>query len=115
MDEHTTTSTSSWTYYSAGFIVLVTILISQTGGLRKNAFRVLGLYKQWRLLYLKLTGGRTEESEAERRVISGKVWEDFCESLKGAGASLVAPGCPAVSFLFGYFRFDLTVSVKEWV
>ena len=68
-----------------------------TGGVRKNAFRALNAYKKARIAYLRFTGGRTESSEAERRVVSGKVWEEWCDSLKSAGAALVAPGCPMVS------------------
>ena len=83
-------------YLGASILALIS-LIFLTGGIRKNGFRALALYKQARILYLKWTGGRTEASEAEKRVISGQAWENWCESLKTAGATMVAPGCPQVS------------------
>lgn len=79
-------------------LVVVPSLVVLTGGLRKNLFRVLGLYKRSRQVYLRYTGNRTEESEQERRVVSGKAWEDWCDSLKSANAALVAPGCPQDGF-----------------
>lgn len=79
-------------------LVVIPSAIVLTGGIRKNIFRLLGLYKRGRQIYLRLTGGRTEESELERRVISGKVWEEWCDSLKTANAALVAPGCPQDAF-----------------
>jgi len=89
---------AAYAVVGASLAALVTAVIF-TGGIRKNAYRALAAYKKARLTYLAWTGGRTEASEAEQRVISGKVWEDWCDALKAANAALVAPGCPMVSLV----------------
>lgn len=84
--------------YASTAVASLVALVAFTGGIRKNAIRALGLYKKARGYYLRFTGGRTEQSECERRVVTGKAWEDWCDSLKAAGAALVAPGCPQDPF-----------------
>ena len=46
---------------------------------------------------LKLRG-KTETDIHEERVISGKSWDEFCDNLKLAGASLAYPGTPKDAF-----------------
>ena len=46
---------------------------------------------------MKVTG-RTEADLNDRRVVSGKAWEDFCDNLKTAGAALLYPGTPRDPF-----------------
>lgn len=38
--------------------------------------------------------GQTPENVAAQRVVSGRSWEEFCDSLKAAGAAVVFPGAP---------------------
>ncbi|MDD4602217.1 MAG: DUF1214 domain-containing protein [Bacteroidales bacterium] len=42
--------------------------------------------------------GKTEEGLHANRVVSGKAWEEFCDRLKAAGASLLYPGAPRDPF-----------------
>lgn len=38
--------------------------------------------------------GQTPESVAEQRIVSGTSWDEFCDTLKSAGAAIVYPGTP---------------------
>ena len=42
--------------------------------------------------------GRSEEDIASQRVVSGESWDDFCDTLKAAGAALGFPGAPQDAF-----------------
>jgi hypothetical protein len=42
--------------------------------------------------------GKTEADIHAERVVSGKAWEEFCDNLKSAGASLMYPGAPRDPF-----------------
>ncbi|MBD3243021.1 MAG: hypothetical protein GF331_20685, partial [Chitinivibrionales bacterium] len=44
-------------------------------------------------LLLRLRGS-SEAKEAERRIMTGATWEQFCETLKAAGGSIVGMGAP---------------------
>jgi hypothetical protein len=46
----------------------------------------------WRLM------GETPEGIAERRIVSGEAWEEYCDTLKAAGAALRFPGTPQNPF-----------------
>jgi hypothetical protein len=65
--------------------------------MRKLLFLFLGALKGIRKLGLKFSG-KTEEDIAARRIVSGQAWEDFCDQLKLAGASLMYPGAPRDAF-----------------
>ena len=65
--------------------------------MRKLLFLFLRLLKAFRLIGLKLRG-KTEADIHAQRVISGKAWEEFCDNLKTAGASLMYPGAPRDAF-----------------
>ena len=42
--------------------------------------------------------GKSETDIADEELVSGKVWADFCDELKSAGASLRFPGAPTDAF-----------------
>ncbi len=46
---------------------------------------------------LKLRG-KTEQDVAAQRIVSGKAWEEYCDTLKAAGSALVFPGAPTDAF-----------------
>ena len=37
-------------------------------------------------------------SAEEERVVSGEAWDEFCDTLKAAGAAMLAPGAPRDPF-----------------
>lgn len=65
--------------------------------MRKIAFGLLGLFRRLSLFILKLRG-KTEADISAKRVVSGKSWDEFCDSLKAAGAALNFPGTPNDAF-----------------
>lgn len=42
--------------------------------------------------------GQTPAGIAEQRIVSGKSWEEFCDTLKAAGGAMVFPGAPRDAF-----------------
>ena len=65
--------------------------------MRKLAVALLGLFRRASLLLLKLRG-KTPDDIAERRVVGGQAWNEFCDTLKAAGAALNFPGAPRDPF-----------------
>jgi hypothetical protein len=63
----------------------------------KLLFLFLRVLKIFRRIGLKIRG-KTEDDVHAERVVSGKAWEEFCENLKSAGASLMYPGAPRDAF-----------------
>ncbi|MCG8668400.1 MAG: DUF1214 domain-containing protein [Pseudomonadales bacterium] len=65
--------------------------------MRKLLVGALGLFRQTNLWLLKVRG-KTLDDVAEQRLVSGQSWEEFCDTLKAAGASLTFPGAPTDPF-----------------
>ena len=63
----------------------------------KFAINLLGLFRRISLLLRRLRG-HTPDDVADRRVVSGESWSDFCDALKAAGAALSFPGTPRDPF-----------------
>lgn len=60
-------------------------------------FFFLRIVKSWHRIVQRLRG-RPETDPEAARIVSGKAWEEFCDNLKDAGASLVYPGAPRDAF-----------------
>lgn len=67
------------------------------GDAMKFAIKILNGFRKFSLLLLKLRG-KTLDDVAEQRIVSGQSWEEFCDTLKAAGASLTFPGTPKDPF-----------------
>ena len=65
--------------------------------MRRIAVKVLALFRRITLMILKIRG-TTESDIANQRIVSGKAWEEFCDTLKAAGAAMVFPGTPKDPF-----------------
>ena len=65
--------------------------------MRKFVIGLLGFFRRLSLAAQKLRG-RTPADTAAQRVVSGKSWDEFCDTLKAAGAALTFPGAPRDPF-----------------
>lgn len=65
--------------------------------MRKIAFALLTLFKNFSQFALKLRGKKPSDVASER-IVSGKSWDEFCENLRAAGAALNFPGAPRDPF-----------------
>jgi len=65
--------------------------------MRKVLISLLGAYRKTALAWHKWRG-KTPDDLAEERIVTGKAWEEFCDTLKAAGASLQFPGAPRDTF-----------------
>ena len=65
--------------------------------MRKLVIGLLGLFRRLSLAARKLRG-RTPADTAAQRVVSGRTWDEFCDTLKAAGAALTFPGAPRDPF-----------------
>ncbi len=65
--------------------------------LKRLVFQFLNLYRKIRLGWLSLRG-LSETDVHDQRIVTGKAWEEFCDSLKAAGAAMVYSGAPRDAF-----------------
>ena len=65
--------------------------------MRKFAIGLLGLFRRASLFVWKLRG-HAQDDLAAQRVVSGESWNEFCDTLKAAGAALSFPGAPRDPF-----------------
>lgn len=65
--------------------------------MRKALVGTLDLFRKTNLWWLNVRG-KTLDDVAEQRLVSGQSWEEFCDTLKAAGASLSFPGAPTDPF-----------------
>ena len=65
--------------------------------MRKLVIGLLTLSRRISLFIWKIRG-KTEDDAAAQRVVSGASWNEFCDSLKAAGAALQFPGAPRDPF-----------------
>lgn len=65
--------------------------------MKKILAGILNLFKRYRLWQLGLAG-KTMKDVHDERVISGKAWEEFCDTIKMAGTAMVFNGAPTDSF-----------------
>ena len=64
----------------------------------KKAIRgILKTFKGIKLFFLKIRG-LTPDDVSEKRVVTGKAWEEFCDTIKTAGASLMFGKSPRDPF-----------------
>ena len=65
--------------------------------MRRFAIGLLAAFRRISLFVLKVRG-KTRDDVAAQRVVSGRSWNEFCDSLKAAGAALNFPGAPRDPF-----------------
>ncbi len=65
--------------------------------MKKVFFLILGAFRRASLWWQRLRG-RTPDTIAEQRIVSGQAWDEFCDALKAAGATLQFPGAPRDPF-----------------
>ena len=58
---------------------------------------LLGLYRKLHLWNLKLQG-KTMQDVHEARILTGKAWEEYCDTIKAAGTAMLFPGSPKDAF-----------------
>ncbi len=70
------------------FLVFSLIFLFSSLSVQKVLTFILNAFRKIKLFIWKLRG-HTPESMVEERIVYGKSWEEFCDTLKSAGASLI--------------------------
>jgi hypothetical protein len=78
---------------------------------KRLAIGLLGAWRRAGAWWLRLRG-RTPEGEAARRLASGEAWNEFCDTLKAAGATMHFPGAPTSELDFAEGHRYLTRLVR---
>jgi hypothetical protein len=65
--------------------------------MRRLLIGAVDRFKSAQRVWMKLRG-LAPEAVAERRIVTGEAWDEFCDTLKAAGAALKFPGTPQDAF-----------------
>lgn len=65
--------------------------------MKKVFLLLLGLFRTFNLWLLRLQG-KTMQDVHEERILTGKAWEDYCDTIKAAGTAMLFPGSPKDAF-----------------
>jgi hypothetical protein len=65
--------------------------------MKKILFLLLGLYRNLCLWKLKLQG-KSMQDVHEDRILTGKAWQEYCDTIKAAGTAMLFPGSPKDAF-----------------
>ncbi len=65
--------------------------------MRRILLLLLGLFRRFNLWKLKLQG-KTVQDLHEERIVTGKAWEEYCDTIKAAGTAILFPGSPKDAF-----------------
>eukprot|EP00965_Chrysotila_dentata_P260288 6213850-Pleurochrysis_carterae.AAC.1 len=86
---------------SAAVQIFLRWVLRTYGGLMRSAYRVREGLK---VLLRQHRNSQDLEEDARQRMLAGCAWNDFCDTIKAAGAVMLAPGAPkdALSQAEGY-------------
>lgn len=65
--------------------------------MKKVFLFVLAVFRRFHLWKLRLQG-RTMQDVHEERILTGKAWEEYCDTIKAAGTAMLFPGAPQDAF-----------------
>ena len=82
-----------WTTAVVGAVVVIAVMFPRVLSVKGAALVCLTVYQRIQLLLLRLRG-LTPASAAERRIVTGRAWEEFCDTIKAAGAAMLVAGAP---------------------